>query len=282
MRKKSAKGARKKPTGRPPVVDPSLDAALTDVLGGVPIQEAAEKHKLSPGRTRTLYRRAGAAGGPKASPSTPPPPASPSAAPVASPTGSEAPAIVAPPPDPMAIVRRILGKRDPAALAELEGGLAVATRGEVELAAWLDRPIERGESVDPIDALARALDAATMHVEKLPPLHPRAATMLGAVATLGAKLENVAKGRPKVPTRDEVTERIEARREEAVRKILQYTGEAAAELAKGRADLAAWAAQELGARQATELERRVNAMLGQREGPRESVVATAQANSLRA
>jgi len=158
------------------------------------------------------------------------------------------------------LVRRILGKRDPGALAELDAGLLAEARGE--LGPWLERPIERGEAVDPIDALARALDSATLHVERLQPLHPRAATMLGAVATLATKLEAVTKGRPREATRDEVTERIEARRDECVRKIMQYTGEARAKLERDRAELVAWGRGAFGEHGGAELERRVGAMLG--------------------
>lgn len=107
-----------------------------------------------------------------------------------------------------------------------------------------------------------ALAVATKHADRLPPLHPRAATVLGKVGDLAARVEKIVAGRPRVETPDEVTERIEARRDEAVHKILEHTNEARVKLAADRKALAAWAAMEMAPRVAEELARRVDDMLG--------------------
>ena len=171
-------------------------------------------------------------------------------------------------PDTLVLVRRILAKRDPSALAELDAGLLVAARGEGELSTWLDRPIALsvGDDIDPVDALASALSAAATQASRLSPLHPRAASMLGLVGRIAEKLEKVTTGRPRVPTADEVVTRINAVRDEANRKILEYTIEARAKLVADRAALDAWAAVEMAPRVADELRRRVAAMLGEEGG----------------
>ena len=168
----------------------------------------------------------------------------------------------------MILVRRILAKRDPSALAELDAGLLVAARGEGELATWLDRPIALsvGDDIDPVDALASALSAAATQASRLSPLHPRAASMLGLVGRIAEKLEKVTTGRPRIPTADEVVTRINAVRDEANRKILEYTIEARAKLVADRAALDAWAAVEMAPRVADDLRRRVAAMLGEEGG----------------
>ena len=168
----------------------------------------------------------------------------------------------------MILVRRILAKRDPSALAELDAGLLVAARGEGELATWLDRPIALsvGDDIDPVDALASALSAAATQASRLSPLHPRAASMLGLVGRIAEKLEKVTTGRPRIPTADEVVTRINAVRDEANRKILEYTIEARAKLVADRTALDAWAAVEMAPRVADELRRRVAAMLGEEGG----------------
>lgn len=168
-------------------------------------------------------------------------------------------------PDTLPLVRRILKARDPSALAELDAGLAEAARGEPELVAWLTRPLPATTEadLDPLDACIAALSAATAHADKLPPLHPRAATVLTAVANLANRVEKISSGRPQPPTPDEVAERISAARDEAVRKILEHTGDARAKLDADRKALAEWAAQNLGPMIAAELDRRVGAMLGE-------------------
>ena len=166
-------------------------------------------------------------------------------------------------PDLLVLVRRILGKRDPAALAVLDAGLVVATRGEQELAAWLERPLETGgEEQDPAKALERALAAATLHAEQLPPLHPRAATILGVVGTLGTKLENVTKGRPKLDTPDEATARLVAVRAKVLPRLLPRLEEAEGQIAAWRAGVETWGATELRPADAAELRRHLAAMPG--------------------
>jgi hypothetical protein len=87
------------------------------------------------------------------------------------------------PVDVLALVRRIFAARDPFALAELEAGLVEAAKGEAALVAWLARPLpeDDDDAVDPLEACSRALAVATMHLEKVPPLHPRAASLASAV-----------------------------------------------------------------------------------------------------
>lgn len=163
----------------------------------------------------------------------------------------------------LTIARRILAARNPSALAELDAGLVEAAKGEPDLLAWLGRPLPAtvDSDLDPLDACIAALDAAVAHVEKLPPLHPRAATMLGVVANLAARVEKIAAGRPREVTADEVTSRINARKDDAVRKILEYTGEARAKLTTDRKAFGEWA-QQLGPLIGAELVRRLDEMLG--------------------
>lgn len=163
----------------------------------------------------------------------------------------------------LALVRRILQARDPSALAELDAGLAEATRGEAALAAWLRRPIARRDPRDPLDAVSDALAAATAFVEQLSPNDRRAATLLNSASNLAKTAEAIANKRPRAPTVDEVTERISKVRDEAVKKILEHTTEAREKLAADRAALVTWARDNLGPMIAAELDRRVAVMLGE-------------------
>lgn len=194
----------------------------------------------------------GAVEGAKVAP--PPPVATARAAPVTAAAG--------PPPGDVALVRRILGARDPSALAELDAGLAEAAKGPAELAVFLARPIPRREARDPLDTATDALAAAAAFVESLPPNDRRAATMLNAASTLAKTVETIASRRPREPTKDEVEERIAARRDDAIKKISEYTGDARAKLEADRGDLVAWARSNLGPMIASELERRLGLMLG--------------------
>jgi hypothetical protein len=165
------------------------------------------------------------------------------------------------PPSEVALMRRILKARNPGALAELDAGLAEAAKGEPALVVWLARPADRGEGADPMAAVLDALDTALAFVGRLSPQDRRAATILNAVSTLGKTAETIAARRPRVETADEVTARITARRDDAVRKIVEYTGEARAKLDADRTALEAWASQNLGPLIAAELARRLGAML---------------------
>ena len=217
----------KKGRGRPPKRSTALDAAIADVEAGDSPEIAASKHGVA---ARTVRRRSDAQRGLGGS-SGKAVRVSPVRAPVVDSAGAEEPART------VALVRRILAARDPAALAELDAGLVEAAKGEAELVAFLSRPAMAGAPIDPLDALTRALDAATANVERLPPLHPRAATVLGAVATLSAKLESVAKGRPREPTPDAVQEALRAASSSCVEHLLRHTRAASATLAKSRASL---------------------------------------------
>lgn len=190
-------------------------------------------------------------------------PAVPAAATRAAPVATAAAAPVFTP--DAALFRRILRAREPLVLAEVEAGVAEAAKGEAALVAWLARPIARddGEDVDPLEALSAALSAATSHANRLPPLHRGAATMIGKVAEIAARLEKVTMARPRPPTPDEVEERIAARRDDAIKKISEYTGDARAKLDADRAELVAWARSNLGPMIASELERRLGLMLGE-------------------
>lgn len=165
-----------------------------------------------------------------------------------------------PAPD-LAIVRRILKARDPAALAELDAGLAEAAKGPGELDAWLARPLARPEPIDPLDAATRALEIASAWVTQLPPTHPKAAQFLTLIGGLAKTAERINGARPQAPTADEVSARIAARADDAVKKIFEYTEDARKKLDADRADLAAWARANLGPLIAEELGRRVDAML---------------------
>lgn len=165
-------------------------------------------------------------------------------------------------PDLLVLVRRILKARDPSALGELDAGIVEAAKGEPALATWLARPMPRPvEALDPLDAAIAALGAASAFVNSLPPNSPRAATILGSAANLAKTVENIGKGRPRELTADEVTERIAARRDEAVRKISEYTAERAAKLTADRKAFGEWA-QQFGPLIGAELVRRLDEMLG--------------------
>lgn len=164
-------------------------------------------------------------------------------------------------PDLLALVRRVLGARDPAALRELDDGLEVFTRGgEEALAPWLSRPLAGAAKVDPLDACLAGLAAAVAHAEALSPLHPKAPTVLGALAGLAQRVENIAKGRPKAPTRDEVQEAVRGAMDSCVEFVLKPTREAAAKLVRDRAALLD--GLDVGPATASEIGRRVDAMLG--------------------
>lgn len=164
--------------------------------------------------------------------------------------------------DPFALVRRIFAARDPAALAEMEAGIEEAAKGEAAFDAWLRRPLASSAEVDPLQAAAAGLGALVEHAKKLSPLHPRAAPLFGQISNTAKTVEKIANGRPREVTRDEVEERIAARADEAVKKIVEYTDDAYAKLEADRAELDAWARSNLGPLIAEELARRVDAMLG--------------------
>lgn len=165
-------------------------------------------------------------------------------------------------PDLLALVRRILAARDPGALDELDAGLLEAAKGEEALGAWLDRPVDRTESADPLQAAIDGLATANALVARVSPTDRRAGPFLTALSNLSKTVEKIAAGRPQAPTADEVTERIQARDAECVDLVLRYTRERAGKLRRDRAELAAWAAQEMAPRVAEELQRKVDEMLG--------------------
>jgi hypothetical protein len=162
------------------------------------------------------------------------------------------------------LCRRILRARDPSALAELDAGLLEAEKGEAALVAWLARPLDAvaAAELDPLDAVVRGLQTVIAHAERLPPLHPRTAPILGQVANFAARIEKIVALRPRPETPDEVASRIVARRDEAVKKIFEHTREAKVRLEAERAGLDAWAAEHLGPAMRDELRRRVGLMLG--------------------
>lgn len=247
------RGGKRPGSGRPPKYPPEVQAEALRLAAETTPEEAADTLGTR-GITVTSRQIRNWQDGKHVAGYTPSPtPAAPSGTPAATPT---------PPPDPLALVRRILSARDPSALAELEAGLSVAAQGEDALRAWLARPLPLHEPVDPLEAAVAALGVAVSHAERLPPQHRSAATVLGKVGDLAARVEKIAAGRPRVETPDEVTARIEARRDEAVQKIMQHTGEARAKLAADRKALVAWASGEMAPRVAEELARRVDDMLG--------------------
>ena len=138
----------------------------------------------------------------------------------------------------------------------------VQARGEQDLAEWLARPLASTTHRDPLEAAIAGLDAAVAHAERLSPLHPKTATVLGAVASLASRVEAIGKGRPRPIPRDEVTEAIINRRDVAVDRMMVLIPEARAKLEAERAGLEAWAAQELPPRALAELRDRVAKMLG--------------------
>lgn len=251
----------RKPTGRPahrPPPKPELVAEALRLAAETTPEDAAEtlraQGKKVSSRSIRVWQKTRAGEAPTVAPL--PPAAAPDVDPEAHAAKGRA--------DALALVRRILRARDPSALEELDAGLAVAARGEADLGAWLARPMPTPDAtdLDPLDACIAALAVATAQAERLSPLHPRAATVLGAVANLAARVEKINAGRPQAPTVDEVNERIAARRDEAVKKIFEHTQEARAKLTADRADLVAWAGTNLGPMIAAELTRRLDVMLG--------------------
>ncbi len=181
--------------------------------------------------------------------------------PAASPVASPGPA--APVAGDVAFIRRVLAARAPAALAEVDAAHVVAGRGEADLVAWLARPIARTEVTDPLQAALDGLGTINALVGQISPTDRRAATFLTALSNLSKTVENIAKNRPREPTRNEVEERIAGRAVEARKKIEEYTDKAHARLIADRAELAAWARENLGPMIAAELDRRLSAMLGE-------------------
>jgi len=173
---------------------------------------------------------------------------------------------VAPPPGDVALVRRILGARDPSALAELDAGLVVAGKGETALAAWLARPVaEDAEDLDadPLDVLRGNLAQIARSLKSLPPGSKVNASVYNSITTAVKAIEGIMSKRPREPTKDEIEERIAARRDDAVNKICEYTREAREKLEADRAELSAWGRSVLGPVGGAELDRRVAAMLGE-------------------
>ncbi len=181
--------------------------------------------------------------------------------PAASPVASPGPA--APVAGDVAFIRRVLAARAPAALAEVDAAHVVAGRGEADLVAWLARPIARTEVTDPLQAALDGLGTINALVGQISPTDRRAATFLTALSNLSKTVENIAKNRPREPTRNEVEERIAGRAVEARKKIEEYTDKAHAKLTADRGELAAWARENLGPMIAAELDRRLSAMLGE-------------------
>ena len=134
-----------------------------------------------------------------------PPPRASAASPVASPGPVAAVA------GDVAFIRRVLAARAPAALAEVDAAHVVAGRGEAELVAWLARPIARTEVTDPLQAALDGLGTINALVGQISPTDRRAATFLTALSNLSKTVENIAKNRPREPTRNEVEERIAGR-----------------------------------------------------------------------
>jgi hypothetical protein len=250
--------------GRPPK-DPAIKArALALVDQGFSPEQAAEELARKGIRIswRTIHRAREERERARNPHATPPAVVAPSAI-AAAPR-----AVLAPkePFDPFALVRRIFAARDPAALVEMEEGLAEADKGEAAFDAWLRRPLfAAGANVDPLHAAAAGLGALVEHAKRLSPLHPRAAPLYGQISNLAARVEKIANGRPREVTRDEVEERIAARRDEAVAKICEYTKEAHAKLEADRVELSAWGRSVLGPVGGAELDRRVGLMLGEAE-----------------
>ena len=251
------------PAGRPrggqhahrPPPDPERVREALALAASTSPEEAAEKLTAAGRKVSSRSIRVWIDKYPELAPGAAPPPPAPAA--------KEAPKAAAPAGPDFALVRRILAARDPAALAEVDAGLAAAAQGEAALLAWLARPPEDEDDgeIDPLEACSRALAVATSHLERVPPMHARAASLSTAVANLAARVEKIAAGRPQPPTVDEVTARINARRDDAIRQIMQHTGDAAAKLEADRVELLTWAEQNLGPLIGAELRRRVDAML---------------------
>ncbi len=262
-------GRKNKPGGggwnRSRISSPELDAAIEECLAtGESPEAVAPRHGVKSGtlRKRIAERRAqGAQGGALAAGTA----QSPSPSPVVDSGAAGAPVTGTDSHHPerlraIALCRRILLARNPAALAELDAGLVEAAKGEAALDAWCARPQVVGEKVDPIDALGRALDAATSHAAGLPPLHPRVSPLLQTVAKLSAQLESVAQKRPRAPTPDEVHERLRVAMGECTEHLLRHTREAATTLRRQRAAL--FEGLDLRASERAAIEQRVDAMMG--------------------
>lgn len=186
-----------------------------------------------------------------ARPAAPSPAVAPASAPVAG--------------DPLALVRRILGAREPAALVELEAGLVEAAKGEAVLTAWLARPVAITREVDTLTATRQLLATLTETLRTAPKGARNLATLSNAVATLSKTIEKIEERRPPKPTTNEVHEKIKERADDCVDLTLKHTRAAAAKFVKARAELATWSRENLAPRDVAELERRVSAMLGEDE-----------------
>jgi hypothetical protein len=159
------------------------------------------------------------------------------------------------------LVRRILDARNPAARAELDEGLVVATRGEPELDAWLVRPPEVPELVgDELDALSGVLaDLRALLAKAGPDAGPRIA-IVKALDGVSKSLSVVrARTRPE-PKPDAVHEAIRGQMDTCVAHLLRHTREEAAAFEQRRGALTAWASTlgPIGG----EVVRRVDEMLG--------------------
>jgi hypothetical protein len=126
----------------------------------------------------------------------------------------------------LALVRRILGARNPGALRELDDGLAVAGGGEAALVAWLARPLAPAVVDDPLEEMLGALAKLKVFLAELGPNSIRAASLAQAMATLGKGIEQVRRGRPRPETEDQALARLRALDEDALALIEGYTVQA--------------------------------------------------------
>lgn len=166
--------------------------------------------------------------------------------------------------DQLALVKRILKARHPAALAELEEGIAEAARGEGFLVRWLARPLAITlEGVDPLEACARALTVLSSHADQLPPGDRRTTAMLGRIGALAQQVERIQNSRPRAVPPDEVNERIAAMGQKAVGRIFEFTRAAWARINQRRDALIDWAREELAPRHADRLEQQLAELLGE-------------------
>lgn len=165
----------------------------------------------------------------------------------------------------MATARRILAAREPAALAELDAGLAEAAKGEAALAAWLVRPVLATREIDTLTAARELLATLSKTIETLPKGARNLATLANAVSTLSKTIEKLEEKRPPKPTTNEVTERLKERADDCVDLVLQHTRAAAAKFTKGRAALEEWGGANLGPEMAKQHRALVAVMLGEDE-----------------
>jgi len=130
---------------------------------------------------------------------------------------------VSPRPDLLELVRRILEARYPAALTELDEGLAVHLRGDAgEFQAWLERPLPDAVlDEDPLVVTTRVLAGLVGRFERARTGREASGLAEKIIGAIG-RLDQIARSRPKPQEPDAVLEELRRQDGVAIAKIEEH------------------------------------------------------------